>query len=279
MSTSGGQAPPVQRTSRAGRNLPAALLVGGGLGALVICALVFYPRAWIGIVAVAMAIATFELGTALRRTGLSISLVPVLLGGQAVVWLAWHSVTAALAAFAVTVVACMVWRLWGSTEHYLRDTAVSVFVVAWVPLFGATSVALVVQPDGAAKIAALMIAVVCSDVGGYAMGALFGKHPMVPSISPKKSWEGFAGSLALGVVGGVLTFWLLLDANPWAGLLFGAVLVVVATVGDLIESQVKRDIGIKDMGTLLPGHGGLMDRLDSVLPSAVAAWLLLSALV
>lgn len=279
VSTSGGPAQPVQRTSRAGRNLPAALLVGGGLGALVICTLIFFPLGWIGIVAVAMAIATAEIGTALRKTGVTISLVPVLLGGQAVVWLAWYSVTAALAAFAVTVIACMVWRLWGTTENYLRDTAVSVFVLAWVPLFGATSVALVVQPDGAAKITTLMIAVVCSDVGGYAMGALFGKHPMVPAISPKKSWEGFGGSLALGVVGGVLTFWLLLDANPWAGLLFGAVLVVVSTVGDLIESQVKRDIGIKDMGTLLPGHGGLMDRLDSVLPSAVASWLLLSALV
>jgi len=167
----------------------------------------------------------------------------------------------------------------GPAQHYLRDTAVSVFVAAWVPLFGATAVLLVLQDHGAPRVFSLMIGVACSDIGGYAVGALFGKHAMVPAISPKKSWEGFAGSMLAGLLGGALTFGLVLHASPWKGLLFGAALVVVATVGDLIESQVKRDLGIKDMGSLLPGHGGLMDRLDSVLPSAVVAWLLLSVLI
>lgn len=265
--------------SRAGRNLPAAIAVGGILGALIICTLILFPHVWIPIVAVAMAVATWEVGSAMRHVGVPIALLPVLTGGQAVVWLAWYKAEATLVAFVLTVIACMVWRLWGPTEHYLRDTAVSIFVTAWVPLFGATAVLLVLQDQGAAKVACLMIGVACSDIGGYAVGALFGKHPMVPAISPKKSWEGFAGSMLFGVVGGMLTFTQLLQSTAVLGAAFGAVIVVVATIGDLVESQVKRDLGLKDMSELLPGHGGLMDRLDSVLPSAVVAWVLLSALL
>ena len=272
----GASAPPA---SRAGRNLPAAIGVGALLGALIICTLIFFPHVWIPIVAVAMAVATWEVASALRTVGVPMLLLPVLAGGQAMVWLAWYGADATLAAFLLTVLACMVWRLRGPAQHYLRDTAVSVFVAAWVPLFGATAVLLVLQDHGAARVFSLMIGVACSDIGGYAVGALFGKHAMVPAISPKKSWEGFAGSMLAGLLGGALTFGLVLHASPWKGLLFGAALVVVATVGDLIESQVKRDLGIKDMGSLLPGHGGLMDRLDSVLPSAVVAWLLLSVLI
>jgi len=272
----GASAPPA---SRAGRNLPAAIGVGALLGALIICTLTFFPHVWIPIVAVAMTVATWEVASALRTVGVPMLLLPVLAGGQAMVWLAWYGADATLAAFLLTVLACMVWRLRGPPQHYLRDTAVSVFVAAWVPLFGATAVLLVLQDHGAPRVFSLMIGVACSDIGGYAVGALFGKHAMVPAISPKKSWEGFAGSMLAGLLGGALTFGLVLHASPWKGLLFGAALVVVATVGDLIESQVKRDLGIKDMGSLLPGHGGLMDRLDSVLPSAVVAWLLLSVLI
>jgi phosphatidate cytidylyltransferase len=131
---------------------------------------------------------------------------------------------------------------------------------------------LIYEKDGQARVFCLMIAVVCSDVGGYAVGVLFGKHPMVPKISPKKSWEGFAGSLVCGVTATVLTVHFLAHKEPWVGALLGLLLVLTCTLGDLVESQVKRDLGIKDMGRLLPGHGGLMDRLDGVLPSAVATW-------
>jgi phosphatidate cytidylyltransferase len=123
-----------------------------------------------------------------------------------------------------------------------------------------------------------MLGVVFSDIGGYAAGVLFGKHPMVPAISPKKSWEGFAGSLIFGTAASVLAVTFLLEKPAWVGIPLGLMLVVTGTLGDLIESQVKRDLGIKDMGTLLPGHGGLMDRLDSVLPSAVATWVVLTLL-
>jgi phosphatidate cytidylyltransferase len=123
-----------------------------------------------------------------------------------------------------------------------------------------------------------MLGVVFSDIGGYAAGVLFGKHPMVPAISPKKSWEGFTGSLIFGTAASVLAVTFLLDKPPWVGIPLGIMLVTTGTLGDLIESQVKRDLGIKDMGTLLPGHGGLMDRIDSVLPSAVATWVVLTLL-
>jgi len=121
--------------------------------------------------------------------------------------------------------------------------------------------------------------VVCSDVGGYVGGVFFGKHPMSPTVSPKKSWEGLAGSALACMIAGVLLVGQALDGLWWQGLLFGAAIALSATLGDLGESIVKRDLGIKDMGSLLPGHGGLMDRMDSLLPSAAVAYLLLTMFV
>ena len=138
---------------------------------------------------------------------------------------------------------------------------------------------MVLQDNGAGRILVFVIGVVCSDVGGYIAGVLFGKHPMAPAISPKKSWEGLVGSLIFCVIGCLLTVTLILEANSMIGVLLGVVLVVTGTLGDLIESQVKRDLRIKDMGSLLPGHGGIMDRLDSLLPSAFVAWLVFTVLL
>jgi phosphatidate cytidylyltransferase len=148
-----------------------------------------------------------------------------------------------------------------------------------VPGFAAFASLLVVPPDGAARVACFMFGVVASDTGGYAAGVLGGRHPMAPSISPNKSWEGFVGSLIAGTAVGALAVTYLLDGQLWQGVLFGVVIVLIATGGDLVESLIKRDLGVKDMGSLLPGHGGLMDRMDSQLPSAVGAWLLLSLLL
>ena len=138
---------------------------------------------------------------------------------------------------------------------------------------------LTVAPDGVGRVLTFMLCVVASDVGGYAVGVLAGKHPMAPTISPKKSWEGFAGSLVAGMITGALTVSLLLGGRWWEGALTGALLVVSATLGDLVESLIKRDLGIKDMGRLLPGHGGLMDRLDSMLPTAVVSYFVLGLIV
>jgi phosphatidate cytidylyltransferase len=276
-----GDAVPAANSSRAGRDLRSAIGVGLALGALVLVSLLTVRQIFIVVIAAAVAMATIELAGVLRRSvGIRVALVPVLVGGQAMVWLSWPwGRDAVLASFVVTMLACLVWRFRGGSDGYLRDVTASIFTAAYVPLFAAFASLLVEPADGADRVLCFLIAVVCSDTGGYAAGVLLGKHPMAPSISPKKSWEGFAGSLLTGVVGGALSVQLLLHSHWWLGVPFGAALVICATGGDLVESLIKRDLGIKDMGNLLPGHGGVMDRMDSLLPSAVAAWLLLTLLV
>ncbi len=279
------EAPPA-KTSRAGRNLPAAIAVSLLLGGIVIATLIFAPRGWLLILAVAMPIATHEVVKRLREAGYSIPLIPLLIGGQAMIWLTWpFGPAGALGAYGGTVLVCLIWRLLSQgldsqPVNYLRDVAVTIFLATWIPLFGAFG-ALLVYPDpreGASRVFAFMLAVVFSDVGGYAAGVLFGKHRMVPAISPKKSWEGLAGSLLCGTTAAVLAVTFIMHKPWWVGVPLGLMLVITATLGDLVESQFKRDLGIKDMGTLLPGHGGLMDRIDGALPSAVATWIVLSLL-
>jgi len=124
-----------------------------------------------------------------------------------------------------------------------------------------------------------ILAVVLSDTGGYAAGVLFGRHKLAPRVSPAKSWEGLGGSLVMTIVGTAVSVPLLLDGAWWQGALIGAAVVVTATLGDLGESLLKRDLGVKDMGSLLPEHGGVMDRLDSLLPTAPVVALLLAATI
>jgi phosphatidate cytidylyltransferase len=273
---------PEQRAGgpRAGRNLWAAIAVGLLLGAGILVALFTVRQVFIGIVAAAVAVSSWELAGVLRGAGIRISLPPVLLGGQAMVWLAWpFGRDGILVAFVITALVCLLWRFPSGADGYVRDVSASVFSAVYVGGFAAFATLLVVPADGAARALCLMLAGVGSDVGGYAAGVLGGRHLMAPSISPKKSWEGFIGSLLVGTAAGALSVMFVLGGQPWHGVLFGAAIVLTATGGDLIESLIKRDLGVKDMGTLLPGHGGLMDRLDSLLPSAVVAWLLLSLLV
>lgn len=273
--------PGAAKVSKAGRDLRAAIAVGVVLGAVVLVSLLTVRELFIGVIAIAVVVATMELAGALRRAAkIEVALVPVLVGGQAMLWLSWPFHTAGVfVAFVLTVLGCLVWRFRGGSENYLRDVTASIFTVTYVALF-ATFAALLVEPhDGTARVLCFLIVCVCSDTGGYVAGVLFGKHPMAPSISPKKSWEGLAGSLVAGILGGALSVWLLLHGHWYLGVPFGVALVITATGGDLVESLIKRDLGVKDMGNLLPGHGGLMDRLDSLLPSAVAAWMLLTLFV
>ncbi|WP_017974041.1 phosphatidate cytidylyltransferase [Actinopolyspora halophila] len=262
------------RSSRAGRNLPAALAVGLLLGAGIVAALLTYRHSFIGIVAVAAALSTVELAGALHRgSGIRLALPPVLVGGQAMIWLSWpFGFSGVLVAFALTTLACLAWRVRLGVDGYLRDVTASVFTSSYVSVFAAFGAMLVVPPDGGLRALCFMIGVVASDTAGYASGVFLGRHPMAPRVSPNKSWEGFAGSLSAGVVAGALSVSLLLGGTWWAGVLFGLAVVCSSTLGDLMESLIKRDLDIKDMGTLLPGHGGLMDRMDSLLPSAVVAW-------
>ncbi|MCW2614540.1 MAG: phosphatidate cytidylyltransferase [Frankiales bacterium] len=274
-------APGKREPGRAGRNLPAAIGVGLALGALVTVPL-YSPYRWvfIGVLAAAVLLGTYEIVKALRTLGAQPPMVPLQIGGVAMVVLAYREGPEALfLALVLTVLACLAWRLADPAEGFLRDVAASTFTAAYVPFLAAFASLLSMPADGPRRVTAFIAVVVCSDVGGYAAGVLFGKHPMAPSVSPKKSWEGFAGSLTACAIAGAVFFVTLFDASPLLGVAYGLAVVVTATLGDLGESMVKRDIGIKDMGTLLPGHGGIMDRLDSLLPTAPVAWLLLAAFV
>ncbi len=267
-------------TPRAGRNLWAAITVGLAMGAAILAALFTVRQVFIGIVSVTVGVSTWELAGAFRRAGIGVSLPPVLLGGQAMVWLAWpFGRDGLLVSFVITALACLVWRFPKGASGYVRDITASVFSAAYVAGFAAFATLLVVPLDGAARASCLMFAGVASDIGGYAAGVLGGRHLVALSTTLKKSWEGFPGSLVPGTAAGAASVTLLLDGPLWQGLLFGAAIVLSATGGDLVESLIKRDLGVKDMGTVLPGHGGLMDRIDSVLPSAIVSWLLLSVMI
>ena len=275
---------PPKKTSRAGRDLPAAIGVGVVLGAIAIGVLLFAPVGWLPVLAVAIPIATYEVVRRLGEAGYSLPVVPLLIGGQAMIWLSWpYGVAGTLGAYGGTIVVCMVWRLVGQglreqPVNYLRDISATVLLATWVPLFASFSALLIFQEDGGVRTFTVIVTVVFADIGGYVAGVLFGKHLMVPAISPKKSWEGLGGSLLFGVAAAVLSVTFLLGKPAWVGIPLGLMLVITGVLGDLVESQVKRDLGIKDMGTLLPGHGGVMDRIDAMLPSAVAGWIVLTLL-
>jgi phosphatidate cytidylyltransferase len=275
---------PPKKTSRAGRNLPAAIGVGVLLGAMAIVILLFAPKGWLPVLAVAIPIATHEVVRRLREAGYALPVIPLLVGGQAMIWLTWpYGPAGLLGAYGGTIVACMVWRLVGQglsepPVNYLRDISATVLLATWVPLFAGFSALLIFQDHGGIRTFTVIVTVVFADIGGYVAGVLFGKHLMVPAISPKKSWEGLGGSLLFGITASVLTVTFFLDKPAWVGVPLGLMLVITGVLGDLVESQVKRDLGIKDMGTLLPGHGGIMDRIDAMLPSAVAGWIVLTLL-
>lgn len=270
---------PAGRTpSRAGRDLPAAIGVALGLGIVVIASLLLFRPLFVVVIAAAAAASVWELrGTLFAARGIVLSWIPIMVGGVATIALAWPwGSHAQVVGIALTVLACMVWRLPGGADGYLRDVSASAFVTLYVMFFASFATLLVAPDNGAQRVLTFIIVVVCSDTGGYIAGVLFGRHPMAPRISPKKTWEGMAGSVVGAAAAGALTGVLMLDHAWWRGALLGVVVCATATLGDLIESMIKRDIGVKDMGALLPGHGGVMDRMDSLLPSAVVTWLILS---
>lgn len=263
--------------SRAGRDLPAAIGVGVGLGAVIVASLFVYRPSFAVIVGIAVVYGCYELTRALATSSVRVSVVPVAAGSVAMLVAAWlRGPDGLVVALLVTVVAVFVWRLGDGADGYLRDVRASAFVLLYLPTLAAFAVLLAHPDDGAARVLAFVATVVCSDTGGYATGVLFGRHPLAPIVSKAKTWEGFAGSLAFCAASGVLFFVFTFHQAWWQGLAFGVAICVTATLGDLGESMLKRDIGIKDMGRLLPGHGGLMDRLDSLLPCAAVAYLLLS---
>ncbi|WP_422752859.1 phosphatidate cytidylyltransferase [Micromonospora sp. WMMD708] len=274
-------ATPQPSTGRAGRNLPAAIGVGLGLGALVLVPLFFFLPGFLAVLAGAIGVGIWEMARAVRRSGARPPLVPLLAGGVLTIGLAWFAGPDALSlGLLVTVLGTMVWRLGDGPAGFQRDITAATLIAVYVPFLGGFAAMLAAAPgDGPLRVLVTVAGVVLSDTGGYAAGANFGRHPMAPRISPKKSWEGFAGSVVAAAVGSALLIWLLFDVAPWWGALFGVAVSVAAVLGDLAESMIKRDLGVKDMSSLLPGHGGLMDRLDSILFAVPTAYLLLAVLV
>jgi len=265
---------------RTGRNLPVAIAVGAGLGGLVILTLLTVKATFLLYMGIAVVIALAELTGAFAKRDIKIPLIPVVAGGAAMVTcMYWLGSRAALAALGLTVIAIWAWRLPGGASGYVKDVTAGVFATAYLPLPASFVAAMLVPADGPRRVLTFIILTICSDIGGYFAGITLGRHLMAPAISPKKTWEGFAGSVVACLVAGALCLTLLLHGHVWQGLLTGGAAVLAATLGDLVESMIKRDLDIKDMGTLLPGHGGILERLDSLLVCAPVVWLLLFAFI
>ena len=268
------------KRTRTGRNLPVAVAIGVALGGLALVTLFTVKSTFLAYMGAVVAVGLWELRHVLADRGISIPLIPIVAGGAAMFTLAyWYGAQPALAALAVTVLVLMAWRLPGGSAGYLRDLTASVFTLAYLPMLGVFVPLMLSAPDGARRTLIFLLLAVCSDVGGYFAGIFTGRHPMAPGISPKKTWEGFGGSVVACLAAAAITLPLLLHAHVWQGLILGAVAVAAATLGDLVESMIKRDLEIKDMGRIFPGHGGAMDRLDSLVFVAPVTWLLLAVFV
>lgn len=266
-----------RRAISTGRNLPVAAAVGLALGGLVLVTLLTVKVTFLALVAVLVGVALWELSHAVGARQIRIPVIPIAVGGAAMLALAyWRGPQAALAALALTFIAVLAWRLPGGAAGYLRDVMAGVFALIYLPTMAVFVALMLVQPAGADRALLFAILAVCSDVGGYFAGILIGRHPMAPTISPKKTWEGLAGSVVACLAGGALGLTLLLHGKIWQGLVLGAGAVAAATLGDLVESMIKRDLEIKDMSSILPGHGGVLERLDSLLIVAPVSWLLMT---
>lgn len=282
-------APHTKDHGRAGRNLPAAIASAVVLLSLVAGSLYFWKTAFIVVVGAAVVIGVWELGHGLRNKEIDVPEQPLMVGGVVMVLVAYfYGAPALVTATAVTALVIMLWLLRRGVDGYVRNATASVFVLVYLP-FLASFVGLMLSEGGTLDferwdagvkgIVIFILVTVASDTGGYVAGVLFGKHKMAPVISPKKSWEGFAGSLLGCVAAAWFLVTTLMGAEWWVGVLLGLVVVVTATMGDLVESVIKRDLGVKDMSQVIPGHGGLMDRLDSLLATIAPTWLIFHYLV
>ncbi len=276
---------PAKDHGRAGRNLPAAVGSAVVLLAAIAASLAFWKIAFLGIVAAAVVVAIWELRQGLLAKDIDLPEQPLMAGGVVMVVVAYfYGAPALVTATAVTALIVMLWLLRRGVEGYVQNATASVFTLVYVPFLGSFVALLLAEggatgferwDDGAKGITVFILVTIASDIGGYCAGVLFGRHPMAPVISPKKSWEGFVGSAVFCVVAGWALVVYLLDGDWWVGVALGLIAVVMATLGDLCESVIKRDLGVKDMSQVIPGHGGLMDRLDSLLATIAPIWLLL----
>ena len=262
-----------QPASRAGRNLPAAVASGVVLVALVLITLFTVEWLFVVLVTVALLIAVREFELAFAARGILLSRTPLYAATAVIPVVAYvWGMPAQLAAMGAAILAMLFWRIRRGIDGFVSGLTATVFVAAYLPLMAGFLMLTLAADNGPQRVIVFILLTIGNDIGGYAAGVLFGKHPIAPQISPKKSWEGFVGSLVMQALLGAGGFVWLLDAPWWQGVIAGVILTFTATAGDFVESAIKRDLGLKDMGHLLPGHGGMMDRLDSLIPNAFASW-------
>jgi phosphatidate cytidylyltransferase len=280
-STAAGDSTSAARAPKAGRNLPVAIAVGLGLLALVAASLAFRPEFFVLLATVAVGAALWELAQAFKRRELHLPLLPLLVGTVGILVSSFYSgPEALLVSFMLTVAGAVVWRVIdGSGTAAVRDAAAATFAAAYLPFMAGFVMLMLAAPDGRVRVLIFILLAVANDVGGYVAGVLFGRHPLAPSVSPKKSWEGLAGSFVLATAVGVVGAVVGLGVSPLLGVALGVLAPLTATIGDLAESMIKRDLELKDMGSLLPGHGGILDRLDSMLLTAPFVYVLLALAV
>ncbi|MEC4018018.1 phosphatidate cytidylyltransferase [Streptomyces sp. H27-D2] len=272
------QPPKPREKKRAGRDLGSAIGVGLGLGVVVFATLFIVKAAFVGVIVLAVVVGLWELTSRLaEKKDIRVPLIPLAVGGTGMVIAGYvRGAEGAWIAMALTALAVLVWRMTEPPDNYLRDVTAGVFAAFYVPFLATFVAMLLAADDGPQRVLTFLLLTVVSDTGAYAVGWKFGKNKLAPRISPGKTREGLFGAVAFAMGAGALCMqFMIKDGTWWEGLLLGLAVAVSATLGDLGESMIKRDLGIKDMGSLLPGHGGIMDRLDSLLPTAPVVWLLL----
>lgn len=263
---------------RAGRKLLPSIAVSVVLIAAVWASLTSYKVIFAAIVAIAMVLAVKEISHAFRSINIELPFWPLAIAAIALSASAWQwRVNGLAAATAIALPALLVLHLPRGPENFVRNSSATALSLIYIPFLGGFIILLAKNQNGLERVMTFIVLIACNDTFAYLTGLAIGKHAMAPKISPKKTWEGFAGSVVFTTIGGAIAFHYILDKAAWVGALAGLLIVFAGTSGDLIESAMKRDMAIKDMGTLLPGHGGVLDRVDSILFAAPALWLALEA--
>jgi phosphatidate cytidylyltransferase len=261
---------------KAGRKLGPSILVSLAILAVVFLTISFAPPLFAIFAWVAILLAGRELTRAYRASGIDLPDNAISIAITLLLAAAWFGRVSGLAvAIAIAIPCVLVYILLRDPKDFVRKSTAAAFAIFYLAFLGGFILLLAHDKDGLARIFTLVVLVSCNDTFAYLFGVLIGKHPLAPQISPKKTWEGLIGSIIFTVAGGSLAFYYIMDMQWWLGIIVGLMIVFTATCGDLIESAMKRDLSLKDMGTLLPGHGGMLDRLDSVVLSAPAMWLAL----
>lgn len=258
---------------RAGRKLLPSILVSLLLLAIIFTTINTEPLLFFGFIWVVIMIGVREIAHAYRKGGIELPDYVLMIAATVLLVATWSGETEGLAVSAgLTIPILMFTLLLISQKDFIKRSTSAVFITFYLAVLGGFILLLANHPDGVLRILALVVLIACNDTFAYIAGVLFGKHKLAPSISPKKSWEGLIGGAIASIVGGSLIFYYLFEVNWIVGAAIGVMTVITATCGDLIESAIKRDLAIKDMSNLLPGHGGIMDRLDSALFTAPAVW-------